>query len=410
MTPVDTPTTIDWNDLATALARYAAATTLCVSAYDDAGVRRTGPLATAKVAATLVEAGLLDDGGACLAIETDLALTCLRTGEPQKIDVGGDLTVQAIPVQLGSRVGAVIVFGWAFCRFPTSLGCQQIAKRLGIDGVKLWSEARLESPVSSERMAVFTNLLGTMVEAIVRHAIAIAGLVELSRLREVFLASVSHELRTPLQALSTRLEVLLRAPPTDPQVLRAAVLKLQQHVRTEGRLVEDLIEASSTRTGQFPIHKQSAALVDILDAAVSAVAPNAESKGVALHVNVAELGTSPDLFADPVRIQQVFWNLLSNAVKFTAGGGSIDVVATRRDDFHVVAVSDTGKGIDAEMLPRVFEPFAKQMRENEQGLGLGLAIAKHIVEAHGGTISVESSSATRGTTFRVTLPRKVAAS
>ena len=395
--------------MATALGRYAAATTLCVSAYDEAGVRRVGPLATGRVAATIVESGLLDDGGACLAIETDLALLCLRTGEPQKIDAGGDLTVHALPVRLGTRVGAVIVFGWAFCRFPTSLGCQQIGKRLGIDGVKLWSEARLESPVSSERMGVFASLLGTMLEAIVRHAIAIAGLVELSRLREVFLASVSHELRTPLQALSTRLEVLLRAPPTDPQALHAAVLKLQQHVRTEGRLVEDLIEASSTRTGQFPINKQSATLADILEAAVSAVAPNAESKGVALAVDVADLGTSPDLFADPDRIQQVFWNLLSNAVKFTAAGGSIEVVARRREQVCVVAVSDTGKGIAAEMLPRVFEPFAKQMQENEQGLGLGLAIAKHIVEAHGGSIAVESSAARPGTTFRVTLPMKVTA-
>lgn len=407
MSPVDTA--IDWSDFATALSRYSAATTLCVSAYDEAGVRRAGPVATAKVAATIVDSGLLDDGGTCLAIERDLALLCMRTGELQKIDVGGDLTVHALPVHVDTRVGAAIVFGWAFCRFPTSLGCQQIGKRLGIDGVKLWSEARLESPVSSERMAVFTDLLGTMVESIVRQAVAIAGLVELSRLREVFLASVSHELRTPLQALSTRLEVLLRAPPTDPEALRATVLKLLQHVRTEGRLVEDLIEASSTRTGQFPINKQSATLADILEAAVSAVAPNAESKGVALQVDVAELGKSPDLFADPVRIQQVFWNLLSNAVKFTASGGLIKVVATRQEPFYVVAVSDTGKGIDAEMLPRVFEPFAKQMRENEQGLGLGLAIAKHIVEAHGGSISVESSSATRGTTFRVTLPMKVAA-
>ena len=401
------PTTIDWNDLAAALGRYAAATTLCVSAYDEAGVRRTGPVAKAKVAALIVASGLLDDGGSGLAIETDLAQLCLRTGEPQKVDVGGDLEVHALPVRFGGRIGAVIVFGWAFCRFPTSLGCQQIAKRLGIDGVRLWSEARLESPVSSERLAVFTNLLGTMVESIARHAVAITDLVELSRLREVFLASVSHELRTPLQALSTRLEVLLRAPPTDAQALRESVLKMQQHVRTEGRLVEDLIEASSTRTGQFPIHKQGVALADILEAAVSAVAPNAESKGVALRVDVAELGTSHDLFADPLRIQQVFWNLLSNAVKFTASGGSIQVVATQQDQFHVVAVSDTGKGIDAAMLPRVFEPFAKQMRENEQGLGLGLAIAKHIIEAHGGSISVESS-ATRGTTFRVSLPRRVA--
>lgn len=377
-----------------------------MSAYDAAGARCVGPLCSSKVALLLRDSGALDTGAAA-TLEQELARRCRETAAPQETQVPGDLTVLALPILFGQAVVCTVVFGWTFRRFATSMGCQAIGKQLGIDGVALWAQARLESPVSAQRMVVYADLLRMMVGSFERQALAIARLVDLSRMREVFLASVSHELRTPLQVLNTRLEVLLRVPPVDPQGWRDALLKMKGHVAMESRLVEDLIESSRTRTGQLHIALRPSSLVDVLEASMLSVGPNAEAKGVGLHLDVSGLGAHADLSADPTRLQQVFWNLMSNAVKFTPHGGRIDVVARAIAPGYVVTVSDTGRGIAPDMLPHVFEPFTKATIGSEQGLGLGLSIAKHIVEAHGGTISVESRLEA-GTSFTITLPHGTA--
>lgn len=352
----------------------------------------------------LTGSGTLEAGGAAAQLEADLVRRCGESLALEEAQLSGDLTVLGLPVVIGHTVACTIVFGWAFRRFATSMGCQAIGRQFGLDGVRLWSEARLESPVSPQRMAVFADLLKMMVGSFVRQTQAIAELLELSRMREVFLASVSHELRTPLQVLNTRLEVLLRVPPQDPQALREALLKLKGHVATEARLVEDLIESSRTRTGQLHIALRHCTVTEVLEASMLSVAPNADAKGIALLMDVSDLGDESGLMADPTRLQQVFWNLMSNAVKFTSPGGRIDVVASTAPASFLVTVSDTGRGIEPEMLPHVFEPFTKGAIGSEHGLGLGLSIAKHIVEAHGGEISVESRLG-EGTSFRVTLPR-----
>ncbi|QSI31069.1 hypothetical protein GNX71_16415 [Variovorax sp. RKNM96] len=402
--PENRPTGLDGEGWRRALARFAAATELCVSAYDLDCERQAGPFATSKVARLLATAGIWNEGRLGDRIERDLAAQVLDTGAPGSASVGDELRLQAVPLLIGGQVRGVIVYGWAFATFGTPLGCERIARQLGVDGARLWAEVRLESPVPASRMTVYTELLETMIESTVRHAEAVERLQELSRLREVFLASVSHELRTPLSVLGMRIEILLRGALADPEAIRASLVNMKYHVNTEARLVEDLIEAARTRTGQLRIDMHPASLRDILKAAVSAVVPHAEAKQISVVIpKLDELGELP-LMADVHRLQQVFWNLLSNAVKFTPASGRIELQLHYDAQTYTVSVTDTGSGIEKALLPHVFTPFTKQLKANAQGLGLGLSIARHIVEHHGGTIRVESAGSHAGATFHVTLP------
>ncbi|VTU39347.1 Sensor kinase protein RcsC [Variovorax sp. PBL-H6] len=394
----------DWDGWRRALARFAAATELCVCAYDHDLARQAGPLASSKVARLLVNSGVWNEGRLGATVERDLAAQAIETGAAAQASVCDELRLRAVPLSMGDQVRGAIVYGWAFATFGTPLGCERIGRQLGVDGARLWAEARLESPVTEARMTVYTELLETMIESTVRHAEVVEHLEELGRLREVFLASVSHELRTPLSVLGTRIELLLRGALADPEAIRASLVNMKHHVQTEARLVEDLIEAARTRTGQLRIDMHLTSLRDILKAAVSAVLPHAEAKQIDIAIpDLEEAGQLP-IVADAHRLQQVFWNLLSNAVKFTPVSGRIELQLQRDARTYAVSVTDTGSGIEEALLPHVFKPFTKQLKANAQGLGLGLSIAHHIVERHGGTISVESAGRDAGAAFHVTLP------
>lgn len=398
--PVQPP--IDWGDWNLTLQRFAAATGVAVSAFDHALRRRAGPLHRSNVASLLATSGAWDQDGAALGIEQELAREVLRTGHEESHLVERELQLRAMPLLADGQVRGVVIYGWVFNTFSTSLACQRVGVALGIDASRLWSEARMEAPTPASRMVVYGELLETLAAADVRHAQAVQRLEELSKLREVFLAGVSHELRTPLAALGMRIEVLLRSPLDDAASMRASLRKMKQQVATEARLVEDLIDSARTRNGQLSIDRSRLLFNDAVVAALTSVAPQAESKQIALSGP-----TWPGeiwIDGDGHRLQQVFWNVLSNAIKFTPNGGSVSVAVAVGDSSVDISVADTGSGIDAELIPRVFEAFTKQHRNNAQGLGLGLSIARHIVELHGGSIWVESAGRDAGTTFHVRLP------
>jgi signal transduction histidine kinase len=321
-----------------------------------------------------------------------------------QVSVGDELRVKAIPLSINGHVRGVIVYGWVFGTFATPLGCQRIARELGVDGTRLWTQARLESPVTDARLAIFTELLETTVESTARHAEAVQRLQELDRLREVFLAGVSHELRTPLAVLGSRIELLLRGALDNPQTIRDSLLTMRRHVKTEARLVEDLIEVARTRTGQLLINKEPASLRTILLGAVASVLPNAEAKGVSLLTPELEASGELPIFGDAHRLEQVFWNLLSNALKFTPSSGRIALRIREDTATYTISVEDSGSGISPSLLAHIFAPFTKQHDANAQGLGLGLSIARHIVEQHDGKIWADSAGPGTGATFNVLLP------
>ena len=225
-----------------------------------------------------------------------------------------------------------------------------------------------------------------------------------SRAKDEFLAVLSHELRTPLTAIVGWAR-MLRSGNLPPGAVANAVEVIDRNAAVQVQLIEDLLDVSRIVSGTLRLELRPVDLPPVLEAAIDAVRPTAERKGVAITSNV---GARLDLVtADAGRLQQVIWNLLANAVKFTPAGGSVAVTAAGDSGGGVrVSVVDTGTGIDAATLPHIFERFRQadsSMTRRHGGLGLGLALVQHIVELHGGAVRAESHGLGQGATFTVTL-------
>ena len=228
-----------------------------------------------------------------------------------------------------------------------------------------------------------------------------------NRLKDEFLATVSHELRTPLNAMLGWV-TLVRSGKIDEESKTRALETIESNARVQKKLIDDLLDVSRIITGKLRLDVQSIELVSIIESAVESIRPAAEAKGVYLHTELEPL--SCPFKADAGRIQQVIWNLISNAVKFTPAGGSVKVRLKCFDDTVEIAVIDTGIGIATEFLPFVFDRFRQADSSSTRkhgGLGLGLAIVRHLVEMHGGTVETESLGAGMGATFRIRLPMTV---
>lgn len=403
--PVAAPLQVDWPGWDEALRGFAGGTGLCVCAYDVDAVRRVGPHAASPLAIALRERGAWGAGGQAGEIERRLVREVLQSGCPAEHSVDAALKVAALPLASSSGVAGVVVFGWVLTAFTSLFGCQRLGALLGVHGEGLWAEARRESPVPAARLAMSGQLLQTLIDSAGRHAAAMGKVEALARTRAVFLAGVSHELRTPLGALSMRIELLQRSRLDDPEAIRASLAHMKRHVTEEARLVEDLIDAASTRTGQLTIERHPVALQEVVDAAISAVRPGAQDKNLTFVMPHGDALGDCRVLADPHRMKQVFWNVLSNAVKFTPAGGSVIVSAESTADYCRVEVADSGPGIDAELLPHIFEPFTRQRRGNERGMGLGLSIARQIIQLHDGELTVRNGGPGHGAIFRMQLPR-----
>jgi len=229
-----------------------------------------------------------------------------------------------------------------------------------------------------------------------------------NRLKDEFLATLSHELRTPLNAVLGWTRVL-RGAGVGAQTQERALESIERNARVQARLVEDLLEVSRIVTGKLRLDVRPTDLAAIVESALQVTRPAAVAKRIRLR---ADLRVRPAMTSgDPDRLQQVIWNLLSNAVKFTPVGGDVDVTLRREEGF-VLAIRDTGLGIDRKFLPHVFEPFRQAdgtASREHGGLGLGLAIVKQIVQLHGGTVRAESGGLGTGSTFEVRLPSELPA-
>jgi PAS domain S-box-containing protein len=227
---------------------------------------------------------------------------------------------------------------------------------------------------------------------------------EANRLKDEFLATVSHELRTPLTAILGWAS-MLRKTEFDRETAHGALETIERNARAQNQIIEDLLDVSRIVTGKLRLDVRQVEPASFIEAAVESVRPAAEAKGVRLtkSLDVGALALS----GDPARLQQVVWNLLSNAIKFTPRGGRVEIAFARADSNAEIVVSDTGQGIKPEFLPYVFDRFRQadsSTTRRHGGLGLGLAIVRHLVELHGGTVRAESEGEGRGSTFVVTLP------
>src|SRR5438309_1869173 len=225
-----------------------------------------------------------------------------------------------------------------------------------------------------------------------------------NRAKDEFLATLSHELRTPLNAILGWVR-LLRSGTLDAAGASRGPEVIERNTRLLAQLIEDLLDVSRIITGKLRLDVGSIDLVSVIVAAMEAVQTAADAKGIRLETSL-DPALGP-VSADPSRLQQVVWNLLTNAIKFTPAGGRVDIRLERRDSMARITVSDTGQGIRRELLPFVFDRFRQgetSIGRRYGGLGLGLAIVRHIVELHGGDVNAESAGEGRGAIFTVDLP------
>jgi PAS domain S-box-containing protein len=227
---------------------------------------------------------------------------------------------------------------------------------------------------------------------------------ESSRLKEEFLATISHELRTPLSAILGWAR-MLRMGQLSKDDAAKALDTIERNARAQAQLIDDLLDVSRIVTGKLRMDVQPADPNSFIDAAVEAVRPAADAKGVRIQKVIDTSAIS--IPGDPVRLQQVVWNLLSNAIKFTPRGGRVQIRSERVDSHLEIVVSDTGQGIAADFLPHVFDRFRQADQKTSRqhgGMGLGLAIVRHLVELHGGSVRAKSEGEGQGATFTVMLP------
>jgi PAS domain S-box-containing protein len=225
-----------------------------------------------------------------------------------------------------------------------------------------------------------------------------------NRVKDEFLATVSHELRTPLNAILGWAS-LLQKQVNDPVKLKEGLTVIERNSRVQARIVDDLLDVSRVIAGKVRLDVQRVELPSVIDAALDGVRPAADAKGIRLQ-RVLDPLAGP-VKGDPGRLQQIVWNLLSNAIKFTPRQGHVQVSLERVNSHLEITVTDSGQGIAPEFLPHIFERFRQadsSMTRAHGGLGIGLAIVKHLVEMHGGTVSAKSAGLEQGATFTVSLP------
>jgi signal transduction histidine kinase len=226
----------------------------------------------------------------------------------------------------------------------------------------------------------------------------------IARLKDEFLTTLSHELRTPLTSVLGWAR-LLRVSDLDQETFNHAIDSIERNAQAQTQLIQDILDVSAIITGKLKLKIGPVSLPHVIEDAIKSVQPAAEAKSIQVEVSCE--GLLKPIEADPDRLRQVIWNLLSNAIKFTPKDGRVEVRATRNGSEAEITVSDTGYGIRRDFLPFVFERFRQADGSSTRahgGLGLGLAIVRHLVEMHGGTVLAASDGEGRGASFTIRLP------
>ena len=245
------------------------------------------------------------------------------------------------------------------------------------------------------------TLNGSLSDALSQERKARLEAEEISRKKDRLLATVSHELRTPLTAILGWLQIL-RKEKVDPRMVHGLEI-IERNAQAQNRLIEDLLDVVRIKTGKLKIERIPVRLLSIVDEVIEALGPSAEAKDIELRRYSGDIDDF--VLGDPSRLQQIIWNLLSNAIKFTPGGGRVLVQVEQVGSKIETKINDTGAGISADFMPHIFEPFRQPLGSiSGNGLGLGLAVVRHLVELHGGEVRAASSGEGCGSCFTVSLP------
>ncbi len=277
------------------------------------------------------------------------------------------------------------------------------------ENARLYTEAQRHADELQQEIAERKQAEEARARMLIREQSARAEAEQANRTKDEFLATLSHELRTPLTAILGWSQ-LLQKNDFDQEHIARALETIERNARSQSQLIDDLLDVSRIITGNLRLDVHTLELVPIIEAAIDSMRPAAEVKAIQFEVTLDR--TASLVSGDTSRLQQVVWNLFSNAVKFTPEGGRVEVRLERTAEGQAqLTVSDTGQGINPQFLPFIFDRFRQAdgtTTRKHGGLGLGLAIVRHLVELHGGTISVHSDGEGQGATFTIVLPLKVA--
>ena len=269
-------------------------------------------------------------------------------------------------------------------------------------GVIRMFSCRSERHYGEEELELATEVARRAATAI-DNARLYAQAADANRAKDIFLATLSHEMKTPLTAI-LGWSRMLRNDGRASEFFDEALEAIEQSARVQERLIEDVLDVSRVITGKLSIQKKETSLRDVIRAAVEIIVPTAQQKDV--HLRVHE-GVDVIVNGDETRLRQVIWNLLTNAVKFTPAGGLIEISTACEQNEVRVMVRDSGRGMRAEVIPHVFDQFHQNTvadRAKHHGLGLGLAIVRHLITAHGGRVEAHSAGEGKGSVFVVILP------
>lgn len=395
----------EWSSWEPLLSHFSQATLCTTTLYTADGEPAIGPICGSDTGIVLGHSHFFQSDGEGRRFEQALAAQAALRLETVPAMYLDQLAVVAVPIVMFGRCHGAIVFGWLPVTFSSALGAERIAAAARTDARRLWTVLRLQTPLGRARVELYARFLSSLVAAHSRLRETLSEIEAVTRLREESLARVAHELRTPLSSVMLRLSALLNTQLDKPPEIRTALEAIIRNVREESRLVDDIVDSARSQTGQLTISSATCDIRQVVSAAVETILPQARNKDVDIEVRWSAEDSLVE--GDTGRLRQAFWNLLANAVKFTSPGGRVVVEHSRRESMHEIAIRDTGVGIQRHMLGQVFDPFVRERSNNDSGLGLGLSIARHIVELHGGRILVDSDGPGRGSTFTVVLPAHV---
>jgi len=354
----------------------------------------------------------------------DLLDRLLTEGRPVRLsDAAGTLEAVHLSsprVSMQSFLGAPILspahaYGWLYLsnkldadefseadeRLAVTLATQAAAS---YENARLYAEAQRHASELQQEVAERKLAEEARARLLVREQAARAEAERANRTKDEFLATLSHELRTPLTAILGWTH-LIRGGNLDDSMMTRALETIERNARAQSQLIDDLLDVSRIITGKLMLDFRPVELSTIIEATMDTVRPMAEAKSIGLR---PALRTSHCVVSgDPARLQQVVWNLFSNAVKFTPEGGSVEVGLTCDEQRVELEVKDTGQGINQDFLPYIFDRFRQAdgtTTRKHGGLGLGLAIVRHLVELHGGSIRAHSDGNGQGATFTLSLP------
>jgi signal transduction histidine kinase/ActR/RegA family two-component response regulator len=343
----------------------------------------------------------------------DCLRRCLAEAEASAVIVqdGHGLAVVGAPFTSAGEVVCVAVAGYVVTSYLDQREMQRLSRDRGLSFQDVQGMVRRLLPIPTQRLPLYGELLRIIGDTLLSDhrrsrqlEEALARLEAADQSKDEFLAVLSHELRTPLTSILgwTR---MLRAGSLDAAMSARGLEAIERNAKTQTRLINDLLDVSRIVSAKLELDRQRVDLVPLIDAALDAVRVAARAKDIRL-----EAALDPSIgpvSGDPERLGQIVSNLLSNAVKFTGVGGRVTVGLDRVASEAKITVTDTGPGISPHVLPHIFERFRQAdstPRRAHRGLGLGLAIVRHLVELHGGTVRADSAGEGEGATFTVMLP------